>query len=378
VPACKPVGYSQVEVLLIEPYYGGSHRQWVDGYQSASRHVIHVLKLPAQFWKWRMQGGAVTLSRLYAKIDFVPDLILASDMMDVSLFRALTQPDIPLALYFHENQLTYPQNSRQKHGWQYGFINYASALAADAVFFNSQYHRQNFLEELPRMLKHFGDYNELQTVDIIAEKSSVLPLGLNLRRYDRFALSSRSENSNPVILWNHRWEEDKNPDEFFDVLYRLDDEKLPFQLIITGENVRQEPVEFLQARERLEDHIIHFGYVERFEDYAQLLWQADYIVSTAHQDFFGISVTEAIYCGCTPILPNRLNYPYLIPDVYHSACLYRDGKLFHLLSHHLRGGIPVDLTALRQKAAQFDWQMMVHLYDNALESLATNFRSLLP
>ena len=80
------------------------------------------------------------------------------------------------------------KNSRQKHGWQYGFINYASALSADAIFFNSQYHLQNFFEELPRMLKHFADFNELQTVEQLQARASVIPPGIDLRRFDAYKI----------------------------------------------------------------------------------------------------------------------------------------------------------------------------------------------
>jgi hypothetical protein len=174
-----------MRVLLIEPYYGGSHRAWADSYRQHSRHQINLLTLPAQFWKWRMQGGAVTLARMLAESDLQPDVILASDMLNLATFRALIRRhDLPMALYFHENQLTYPQNVRQRHGWQYGFINYISALAADAVYFNSPYHLSSFFRALPNMLKHFGDCNELETIEPLREKSGVLPLGLDLRRFD--------------------------------------------------------------------------------------------------------------------------------------------------------------------------------------------------
>ena len=35
----------------------------------------------------------------------------------------------------------------------YGFINYSSALAADQVLFNSNYHKDSFIEELKLFLK---------------------------------------------------------------------------------------------------------------------------------------------------------------------------------------------------------------------------------
>ncbi|MEO1440940.1 MAG: DUF3524 domain-containing protein, partial [Chloroflexota bacterium] len=326
-------------VTLLEPYYGGSHKAWADGYQRASQHNIVLQTLPAQAWKWRMQGGAVTLAREFMVSGQRPDLILASDMMDLSIFRAITRQmthDVSHALYFHENQLTYPQNSRQNHGWRYGFINYASAMSADALLFNSQYHMDVFFDVLPNMLKHFYDYNELDSVDRLRERASVLPVGMDLTRFDAYRVEKTSDV--PLIVWNHRWEEDKNPALFLRTLYRLQERGIEFQVAIVGENVRHSAPEFDDARMRLRDHLVHSGYVESFADYARLLWRADYVISTANQEFFGIAVAEAMYCGCVPLLPYRLNYPYLVPRNVYDGYLYRsDDKLFPLLLRHLQG-----------------------------------------
>ena len=76
-----------MQIALLEAYYGGSHKAWADGYRDFSAHEVRLITMPAQFWKWRMQGGAVTMARL---LDWQPELILASGMLDLSLFRALT------------------------------------------------------------------------------------------------------------------------------------------------------------------------------------------------------------------------------------------------------------------------------------------------
>lgn len=363
---------TRLKVLLIEPYYGGSHRAWADGYAQYSQYHVELLTLPAQFWKWRMQGGAVTLARLYAEQNWHPDVILASSMFDLSTFRALTRQQTaatPCALYFHENQLTYPQNQRQRHGWQYGFINYVSALAADAVYFNSAFHREAFLDGLPRMLKHFGDFNELDTVDQVRQRSSVLPLGLDLRRLDVLRPEQTNRHDPPLILWNHRWEHDKNPQLFFDTLNRLADEGDNFRVAIVGENFRQEPTEFEAARDQLGDRVVQYGYMANYEAYGRLLWEADYVISTAYQDFFGISVAEAIYAGCIPLLPYRLNYPALVPEAWHEQCLYSANDLYTLLRSHLRGHQAVDRQVLARHVAQFDWAQMAPQYDAALSRL---------
>jgi len=357
-----------MDIVLLEPYYGGSHKTWANGYQQHSKHNIHLITLPAQFWKWRMQGGAISLARL---IQTKPDVILASSMIDLSIFRSLTYRelgDVPIAMYFHENQLSYPQNQRQHHGWRYGFINYVSALVADANLFNSPYHLKDFVEQLPRLLKHFADYNELETIDTISEKSSVLPVGINLKRFDNYQTNKQPKKT-PLILWNHRWEEDKNPQLFVDSLIELHQAGYDFEVAITGENFQQEPKVFQIAREQLGDKVIQLGYLESFAEYADLLWQADYIVSTAYQEFFGISVSEAIYCNCIPILPHRLNYPNLIPVERHQHCLYKRDKLTALLKHHLDKKIQIDTTPLKAKIAQFDWTIVAPQYDSFLSDL---------
>lgn len=362
-----------LRVALLEPYYGGSHKAWVDGYIDHSQHRITPMTMPAQAWKWRMQGGAISLARQFESLTPRPDVVLASDMMDLSLFRAVTRHtthNIPHALYFHENQLTYPQNSRQHHGWRYGFINYASAMSADALYFNSQFHLDAFFEALPRMLKHFYDYNELETVPLLRERADVLPLGLDLARYDAHQVV-QSADEPPLIVWNHRWEEDKNPHLFLSALRTLAGEGVPFRVALLGENVRHSAEDFEAARVDLGARVVAFGYLPSFADYARLLWEADYVVSTAHQEFFGGAVAEALYCGCVPILPKRLNYPALVPPALHDACLYlTDDDLLRLLRRHLRGEIVVRGNALRGHIRQHDWTHMAPVYDAALTSLA--------
>ena len=34
------------------------------------------------------------------------------------------------------------------------------------------------------------------------------------------------QNKKPLILWNHRWEYDKNPTDFFKVLYKMQEKNL--------------------------------------------------------------------------------------------------------------------------------------------------------
>jgi glycosyltransferase involved in cell wall biosynthesis len=366
-----------MDLLLVEPYYTGSHKAWADGYRAHSKHKVSLLTLPGRFWKWRMQGGAVTLAReARSLLDSgapLPDLILASDMLNLPVFLTLAgEPlaSLPVALYFHENQLTYPLQPGGRRDLHYGFINLVSALRAQAVFFNSAYHLDAWFDELPRLLKHFPDYNELWVVDALRQRSAVLPLGLDLARLDAHRPLEPTR-GRPLILWNHRWEYDKDPETFFRAIYALASEGLDFALILLGESFRNKPAEFFEARRRLGDRIHHFGYAPDIAAYARLLWQADIVVSTAIHEFFGAAVVEACYCDCLPILPRRLSYPELLPAEHHSRCLYDDydGLLYRLRKEIAQIDRTRALTVQRPFAC-YDWRNMAARYDLAVSAIA--------
>ncbi len=360
-------------ICLLEPYYTGSHRAWAAGYAAATGLDLRLLTMDGRFWKWRMHGGAVTLAHAYRDLGVRPDLLLATDMLDLSTFLALTRDrthSIPTALYMHENQLTYPPPPGEKRDLHYGFINYASMLCADRVFFNSQYQHDSWFEELPRLLKHFPDYTELRTVGELRERSEVLPLGLGLGALD--AHRADVQRSGPLlILWNHRWEYDKGPEAFFRALYALAERGVDFRLAVLGESFVQVPPEFEEARIRLADRIVQFGYAESYAEYARWLWRADVVVSAAIQESFGASVVEAMYCGCLPLLPDRLAYPQFVPERFRALCLYRsDEELVDRLAYLCLHPDVARATSLRSEVARYDWSAMAPEYDRRLASVA--------
>ena len=51
-----------MRVLAIEPFYGGSHKAFLDGWIERSRHDWTVLGLPPCKWKWRMRHAPITFA----------------------------------------------------------------------------------------------------------------------------------------------------------------------------------------------------------------------------------------------------------------------------------------------------------------------------
>ena len=286
-----------MKIAAFEGFYGGSHRKWLDGFVKHTKHDVHVFSLPDRFWKWRMHGGAITLAKKFNDSDFKPDYLLVTDMVDLNVLLSLTRKrtaHVPVIFYFHENQINYPwsdidRDVKYQRNHHYGFINYASALTADKVLFNSKYHMEAFIGALPRFLKMFPDYQNAATIEEIRLKSSVLPIGIELQAFDVYKndhiphgvqKNPAEVNDVPVILWNHRWEFDKNPQMFFEVMYHLQEQGLAFQLIVCGERTERYPGIFDEIKKILSGHIIHWGYADSLKEYASLLLKSDILPVT--------------------------------------------------------------------------------------------------
>ena len=142
-------------------------------------------------------------------------------------------------------------------------------------------------------------------------------------------------------------------------------------MIIAGEHIDPNHVDFLAARERFGAKALAWGYAPDTAAYARLLHQASIVVSTAVQEFFGISLIEAMASGCVPIAPHRLSYPEVVPAAIHEYCLY-DGNaaLVEKLAAALHG-LPAHIGETARLAAwQYDWSHMVPRYDRLMEQIA--------
>ena len=362
-----------MNIFLLSPYHSGSHALWGNGFSNRSTHDVHLITMPGSFWQWRLTGGHVSLAAAAADLaDEVgtPDLFLATSLVDVAGLRGLLPLDlrgVPIALYMHENQVTYPALSRSRTERVYGLVSWTSLLAADAIAFNSEYHRTSLLEALPAFLRDAPDERQLHLIPEVERKSVVLPVGCDLS-----TLATGPKSDPPLIVWNHRWDPDKDPASFLRVLAAIDD--LPFEVALLGERFVDQRPDHDEAVAALGERVAVDGYLDR-EEYRRVLSRATVIMSSAHQEFFGVSVVEAMAAGALPILPRRLVYTERIPASVEERCLYRsEGEAIQLLRSAL--GDPVATRTagllLRDTVLPYDWSQVVPDYDAWLESTAAS------
>ena len=366
-----------LRILGLEPYYGGSHKAFLDGWIARSRHDWTVLSLPATKWKWRMRHAAITMAGQVA--DAVSrgqdwDLLFCSDMLGLAEFVGMAPAAVqrlPRIVYFHENQLTYPVEHEREYDYHFAFSNMTSALAADRVWFNSAFHRDSFLAGLDEFLRKMPDYLPLDRLEIIRERSVIKYPGIEV-----FPTRQKRREGPLRILWAARWEQDKDPDTFFAALSLLRKRKVDFRIsVIGGGNSRALPEVFAQSRKIFNRQIEKWGYLESRDEYINALLWADVAVSTAKHEFFGITMAESAAAGAFPLAPDRLAYPEVLgksSDNGVEAFLYAGGpdkladSLTRLAELLAKGDLWQGQPLRGKKAvARFNWQTMAKELDAA-------------
>ncbi len=366
-----------MHVHLVSPYHTGSHQAWAEGYAATSAHQVTLVTMSGRFWKWRMQGGSVSLAERTERLitqGGEPDVVLATDMVDLPSFLGLAPSlkGVPVVLYCHENQLGYPTSPRSQEDLTYGAMNWKSMLAADVVTFNSRFHRDELMSLLPGFLESFPDHRHTHRVSEVSAKSTVLYPGIDAS----LAPARPRVDEPPLLLWNQRWEHDKNPAGMIRAIDAVLATGRTIRVALAGENFRNSPEEFLAARRRWADVLVHFGWAEE-EDYRRLLSEADIVLSTADHEYFGIAVVEALAAGAWPVLPRRLSYPEILDPDHADDHLYEtDQELVEMLLAAIDSiGSTRALSAERAGYyRRYDWSELAPQYDEMLAETAATGR----
>jgi glycosyltransferase involved in cell wall biosynthesis len=368
---------TRLRILALEPYYGGSHRAVLDGLVARIEADWTLLTLPARKWKWRMRGAAMTMATEAARLvgesgygQRAPeqpfDLILASTFLNLAEFRGMVGSGfsaVPAVMYFHENQLVYPNRHTAEWDFQFPLTNITSALSAESCVFNTEWNRDAFLEGIPGFLREFPDHHPVGVADRIREKSSVIAPPFDPAPFSAVKVVRGSV---PRILWPHRWEHDKNPDDFFAAVSVLAEERLEFEVAVAGQAFRDIPPAIRAAEQTLGKRLVHLGQPADQDEYAALLASSDVAVSTAINEFFGIAMVEASYAGCFPLVPDRLAYPEIYsPRFRYDEVTELTSRLRECVTHR-----PEPFQA-RPLAEQFTFDILIPEYERLFAEVSS-------
>jgi len=321
------VSDAPLSILAVEPWLGGSHERFLTGWRERSAHRVQVLGLPARHWRWRMQGSSHTLALRASQLER-PDVLLVSDFLDLPRFRGFLPPawaGIPAVLYLHENQLTYPLRpgeERRDRDLAPAFANLLSCLAAETVVFNSAFHLDEFRTAARELLAQLPTPRPTAEFENALERARVVWPGVDL---GATPLGPGPEPGAPLrLLFNHRWEHDKDPAAFLRAVCAARSRGAEIELVLLGESYAKSPPGVDEFLESLASCTLHRGWADDRAEYLRLMGSADLVVSTARHEFYGIALLEGVAAGAAPLAPRRLAYPEVLADGLHAEALYAD------------------------------------------------------
>lgn len=308
-------------LLLLSAYHTGSHRIWCGGLIKGLGEIDWtLLSLPPRHFRWRIRGNPLSWwPQLNAATPNDWDAVIATSAVDLATLKGCYPAlrDRPALLYFHENQFAYPRSDAQHDSVDPQMVNLYGAMAADRLIFNSAFNRDSFFHGLEMLLAQLPEQVDQGIVEALRRRAAVIPVGLEADVFlPRPVELKKGYADRPLrIVWNHRVEYDKGVDQLYAIVSLLETQSVPFELILLGQRFKASPPEWQRLLERFQHRIVENGYLPSREAYLNRLRQCDVVLSTTHHEFQGLSVMEAVACGCRPVVPNRLSFPdYFGPE----------------------------------------------------------------
>ncbi|XP_043381594.1 glycosyltransferase-like domain-containing protein 1 isoform X11 [Chelonia mydas] len=325
-----------MRILLIEAFYGGSHKQLADLLQEEIEECV-LYTLPAKKWHWRARTAALYfMQTVPANANY--RILFASSVLNLTELIAL-RPDLgklKKVLYFHENQLAYPVQKCQERDFQYGYNQILSCLVADIVVFNSAFNMESFLTSIGKFLKLIPDHRPKDLEKIIRPKCQVLYFPVRFPDVSRFMPEHKLAHLEKItgvkgngdtylfrglpfqqkyratgsLMKNSSSSPESGLCEAQSGLCTTQQERLQYPLTSPEKLNKSKASESTNQEVPCQEDKQHVTF-----NPCNLLSGMDYQQRPLHI-VWPHRWIEAVYCGCYPLCPNALVYPEIFPAEY--------------------------------------------------------------
>jgi hypothetical protein len=349
-----------LDILALEPFYGGVRRQMLQTLMRLSRHQWTLLKLPPRRVERRLAASARWFAELLPRVDLrAINLLFTSEMLNLPELKRLV-PKLshqPSVVYFHDNQT--PTIEQVSTG-PLDMINLNNAMAATEVWFNSQYHQDSFFSKTNAMLDRVPEIAGRSPVSELLGKSMVMPPPIDLGRMFDAGQSGGGVIRDARTLFADLRGIDARL--LAEVMRRLATRGEPFHLITVG------------PQKGLPSSLPRTVISERDEDgQYRALSEAAVYIGLNYNAMSDELLIPALAAGCWPVVPDAGIYSELLPPSLHLTCLH-DGSVESIVGRVLDAWYaerPVGYEAeQRDILAPLDAIGSCRIFDDLLEEVA--------
>lgn len=302
----------QLDILALEPFFGGARRAMLETIMRYSRHRWTLLRLPPRRIERRLAAAAHWFSEQLSRHWFGPaDVVFTSEAMNLAdLLRMV--PDLtakPSVVYFHDNQL--PAEGLRAESPLH-LVNLTTANAASEIWFNSLYHLKTFLRKATSLVDKHPELSARNPLPELTGKAHLMPPPVDFT-LDHDLLQQEQIRRDPRVLFVDTRDADMR--SLNHALGMLERRNEKVTLITIG------PVVGLETRGP------RYTIAEQDEiSQIRALHQAGVMFSTRADAPSDYHAVRALNAGCWPIFPNTGVYPELLPEAMQHACLYETGS----------------------------------------------------
>lgn len=350
----------QLDILALEPFFGGSRKAMLETIMRYSRHRWTILRLPPRRVERRLAAAAhwfaEQLSRHWAgRID----VLFTSEAMNLAdLLRLVPSLSAkPAVVYFHDNQLP-PLGQRAESPLH--LVNLSTAQAATELWFNSEYHLRTFMRKAAALVERHPELAGLNPLRDLEPKLRLMPPPVDLPLDRDIAIQIKPQRDPNLLFVDTR---DADVPLLNRALGILSATNAPYKLVTVG------------PLGGLADGLPRYTVSERDEDgQIMALHQASVMISARPQAASDHYAVRALHLGCWPVFPDSGVYPELLPPSVHELCLYSAGSPESLVER-LRSAWhpstpPMYREELQQILSSFDALRACSAMDERLEVLA--------
>ena len=300
----------QLDILALEPFFGGVRRATLETLIRHSRHRWTLLKLPPRRIERRLAAAANWFSEQLTR-HWVGrmDLLFTSEAMNLaSLLRLVPQlADCPTIVYFHDNQLPDLSDAATESS-PLDQVNLNTAQAANEIWFNSTFHKQLFYGLAATVVDRYPELSTHNPLPELRTKTRLMAPPIDTGIVNDLRAAEEIARQPQTIFLETR---DADLILLNEVLDRLLTMEVPLKLMTVG------PVDAIDGR-------IDRTTISEYDEAGQIraMLQSSVVLSAKPAAPSDYQVIRALAAGCRPILPRQGVYKEIIPEKLHTSCLY--------------------------------------------------------
>jgi hypothetical protein len=299
----------QLDILALEPFYGGVRRSMLETIIRCSRHRWTLFKLPPRRIERRLSAAAhwfaEQLSRHWVgRVDvlFTSEALNLADL--VRLLPSLANK--PSVVYFHSNEL--PDPGQFESTGPHELVNLSTAQAATELWFNSDYHIQNFAYRTAGRIQRHPELSSRNPLPEMLGKSYLMFPPVELNVVEELAATNQIARKKRTIFVETR---DADMDLLNAGLATLAERGEKFDLITVGP-VEELSTDFTRITIPEADEV---GQIKG-------MLTAGLFLSVRRWAPVDLYFVRAMAAKCWPVVPPSGVYPEIIPKEMHECCLH--------------------------------------------------------